>query len=132
MNFEIILHEECRVPAIGVARYRRVLRDRAGNTDQEVGKRVTSRSCHRWGSHPCRCTCIEGENPVVVKQCLLNVLVERDLSPQLERVIALDPTENVACGVKVSAGYWATDLLSQGKVSRDGDLRQIRRPLDKE
>ena len=84
MNFEIILHEECRVPAIGVARYGRVLRDRAGNTDQEIGKRITSRSCDRWGSHPCRCTCIEGENAVVVKQCLLDVLVERNLSPQLE------------------------------------------------
>src|SRR6266446_10007887 len=129
-NFEIILHKEGRVPAFGVARYGGVLRDGARNADQEIGQRVTGRSCYTPASHPCRCTCIEGENPVVVKQCLLDVLVERDLSSQLERVIALDPTENVACGVKVSAGYRAADLLSQGKVSRDGDLRQIRRALD--
>src|SRR5205823_577553 len=129
-NFEIILHKECRVPAIGVARYGRVLRDRAGDADEEICQRVTGRSCYTSASHPCRCTCIESENAVVVKQCLLDVLVERDLSPQLERVIALDPTENVACGVKVSTGYRATDLFSQGKVSSDGDLRQIRRALD--
>src|SRR5882762_2397646 len=49
-NAEIILREERRVPAIGVARHGGVLRDRAGYTDQEIGKGVTRRGCHRWGS----------------------------------------------------------------------------------
>ena len=118
MNAEIILREERRVPAIGVTGDGRVLRDRTGNTDQEIRQRVLGHAV------------IEGEDAVVIEQRLLDVLVERDLSPQLERVIALDPTENVACGVKVSACYRAADLFSQGKVSSDGDLRQIRRPLD--
>src|SRR5881394_3391619 len=132
MGLEIILHEERRVPAIGIAGYRGVLRDRARNTDQEIGKRVTSRSCHTSASHPGRGICIEGKHPIVVKQCLLDVLVERDLSAQLERVLALDPTENVAGRVKVSAGCRAADLLSQSEISGDGDLRQIRRALNRE
>src|SRR5438874_12780611 len=129
-DLEISLPTGCRVPAMGVARYGRVVGDCAGGADQEIGQRVTRRGGYTSASHPCRCTCIESENPVVVKQCLLDVLVERDLSPQLERVIALDPTENIACRVKVSTGDRAADLFSQGKVSRDGDLRQIRRALD--
>src|SRR5258708_6700268 len=119
MGLEIILHKERRVPGVGIARYRGVLRDRARNTDQEIGKRVTSRSCHTSASHPGGGICIEGENAIVVEQCLLDVLVERNLSAQLERVLALDPTENVASRVEVSAGRRAADLLSQSEVSGD-------------
>src|SRR4051812_10061782 len=45
MGLEIILDKERRVPGIGVTRYRGVLRDGTRNTDQEIGKRVSSRSC---------------------------------------------------------------------------------------
>ena len=120
VNAEIILHEERRVPAIGVACDGRVLRDRAGNADQEVRQRVPGRAI------------VECEDAVVVEQRLLNVLVERNLSAQLERVVALVPTEDVAYGIEVGAGLRAADRVCQGEEAADGDLRQRRCALDRE
>ena len=64
VNAEIILHEQSCVPAIGISRDGRVLRDCAWNTDQEIRQRVPGHAV------------IEGEDAVVVQQRLLNVLVE--------------------------------------------------------
>src|SRR5947207_761096 len=91
-----------------------------------------TRILEEQSTHPRGGICIEGENSIVVEQCLLDVLVERDLSAQLERVLAVDPTENVAGRVEICAGGRAADLLSESEVPRDGDLGQIRRALNRE
>jgi hypothetical protein len=65
----------------------------------------------------------EREDAVVVQQGLLDVLVQRELAAELERVPALVPTEHVADGIEISARHRSRNRLAQREVPADGELR---------
>src|SRR5215469_214005 len=112
MNAEIILQEKGRVPIVGVSDDWSVLRERAWKTQLEIGQGILADRA------------IEGENTVVVQQCLLNVFVEGEFAPKLDRMAAMRVTESVPQRVKIGACQRTCNCLPQREEVRDRDLWQ--------
>src|SRR6516164_1408563 len=89
MNSKIILSEEGCVPRVGVTGHGRVLREGAGQAKLEIGQCVPGDAS------------VECKHAIIVQQCLLNVLVQREVAPKLESVPAFDPTEGVSGFVEI-------------------------------
>ena len=68
----VILEKRRSVPTVPVGRHRRVLRDRARNTDEKVGERIPGDAV------------VEREDAVVVQQRILNRFVVGDLTAELD------------------------------------------------
>src|SRR5689334_25428865 len=108
---KVVLNEERRVPTVGIRRHGCVLRDRARDPDKKVGKRI-SRRC-----------IVKGKDAVVIQESFLNVLVERQLAADLDRMAALVPTEYIPDGIQIRTGPRSTDRVGQRKIAGDIYLR---------
>ena len=121
MNPKIVLNEQSRIPGIGIRGHRCVLRQPRGLSDKKIRKRVIGRA-----------RIAKREYAVVVEQGLLNILIERQLAADLDRVSALVPTEHIAYRVEVRTRSRTADRIRQGELSGDCYLRKRRSSLRRE
>ncbi len=81
-NLVVILNEYGREPTIRQRPYRRILRDGARDAKQKVRQRVARN--FRSDTAVCRRAAVKGVCSVVVQQRVLDVLLKRTLSTELE------------------------------------------------
>ena len=115
---EIVLCEDAEVRAAVDFPDRRVLRHRRRQPEQEVGVRVAGLAR------------VEREHAVIVEQRVVNDVLVRHLSADLQRVVAARHRHAVFHREEIAAGIGAGDRRLSREVAGDGDARQRGIPLN--
>ena len=120
VDAEVVLREQAQVPSLVRLPDRRVLGHGAGQAQEEIGVGVA-------GLAP-----VEGEDPVVVEQRVVDDALVRHLGSELERVVAAGEAQHVPDTEVVAAGIGSRDRGLAREVPGDGEPGKRGIALDRE